>query len=186
MGGIGSPIGSAMHEPSATDQFLELYAGGQRRIYAYIRAHVVNSADADDVLQDVATVLWRKFAEYQPGSEFVRWACQVARLEVLAYHRHCKRLRTLFSHEVVEAVAEQVLELSDTAGARAELLDGCVQLLPPRDRELLDLRYEFSQSVKQIAVAVDRTESAVYKALQRIHDELYDCIEGGLNRKNRR
>ncbi len=175
-----------MHNSSTTDRFLELYAGGQRRIYAYIRAHVVNGADANDVLQDVATVLWRKFAEYQPGSNFVRWACRVAQLEVLAYHRHCKRLKMIFSHDVVEALANTVLELSETASARAELLDGCVELLPPRDRELLGLRYQSAQSVKEIAAAVGRTESAVYKALQRIHNELYDCIERGLDGKDKR
>jgi RNA polymerase sigma-70 factor, ECF subfamily len=174
-----------MSEPSKTDEFLALYAAGQRRIYAYIRAQVLSSADADDVLQDATTVLWRKFEQYQPGSDFVRWACRVARLEVLAYHRHRRRLRTIFSDEVVDAVAETVLELSETAAARAEALDDCVELLPPRDRTLLNMKYQSAQSVKQIASAIGRTESAVYKALQRIHEELFDCVEGKLERSDR-
>jgi RNA polymerase sigma-70 factor, ECF subfamily len=174
-----------MPEPSRTDEFLELYAAGQRRIYAYIRAHVLSSADADDVLQDVTVVLWRKFEDYRPGSDFVRWACRVARLEVLAYHRHRRRALAIFSDEVVDAVADQVLELSETATARAESLDDCVQLLPPRDRELLKLRYQSSQSVRQIAQVVCRTESAVYKALQRIHEELFECVEDKLERSGR-
>jgi RNA polymerase sigma-70 factor, ECF subfamily len=175
-----------MPEPSKTDEFLELYAAGQRRIYAYIRAQVLSSADADDVLQDATTVLWRKFEQYQPGSDFVRWACRVARLEVLAYHRHRKRLRTIFSDDVVDAVAEKVLDLSETATARAEALDDCVQLLPPRDRDLLKLKYRSAHSVKEIAASVCRTESAVYKALQRIHEELFDCVENKLERSDRR
>ncbi len=128
----------------------------------------------------------RKFEQYQPGSDFVRWACRVARLEVLAYHRHRKRLRTIFSDAVVDAVADAVLELSETAAARAEALDDCVQVLPPRDRELLNLKYGSSQSVKQIAQAICRTESAVYKALQRIHEELFDCVEDKLKRSGQR
>ena len=59
----------------------------------------------------------------------------------------------------------------------ADEVDDCVQALPPRDRELLNLKYRSSQSVKQIARAIFRTESAVYKALQRIHEELFDCVE---------
>jgi RNA polymerase sigma-70 factor, ECF subfamily len=173
-------------EPSKTDEFLSLYAAAQRRIYAYIRAQVLSSADADDVLQDATTVLWRKFEQYEPGSDFVRWACRVARLEVLAYHRHRRRLRAVFSDEVVDAVAETVLELSETAAARAEALDDCVELLPPRDRTLLDLKYQASQNVKQIASAICRTESAVYKALQRIHEDLFDCVEDKLQRSDRR
>ena len=174
-----------MQESSRTDRFLELYAGGQRRIYAYIRAQVLSSADADDVLQDVTTVLWRKFEQYRPGSDFVRWACRVARLEVLAYHRHRKRMCSIFSDEVVDVVAEKVLELAENATVRAEALDGCVELLPPRDRKLLDLKYQLSQSVKQIAHDVHRSESAIYKALQRIHDDLYDCIENKIEQKGK-
>lgn len=175
-----------MQESSKTDRFLELYSAGQRRIYSYIRAQVLSSADADDVLQDATTVLWRKFSQYEPGTDFVRWACRVARLEVLAYHRARKRMRTFFGDEVVEMVADKVLEMAESAGTRAEALDECVELLPDRDRKMLDLKYQSSQSVKQIASDISRTESAVYKALQRIHDELYECVEGKLKRKGDR
>ena len=110
-------------------------------------------------------MLWRKFADYRAGSDFVRWACRVARLEVLAYHRHRRRLLSIFSEEVVDAVAEKVLELGETTIARADALKDCTELLSPRDRGLLDLRYQSSQSVPQIALAMHRTESAVYKSL---------------------
>ena len=175
-----------MPEPSRTDEFLELYAAGQRRIYAYIRAQVLSNADADDVFQEAATVLWRKFGQYQLGTDFVRWACRVVRLEVLAYHRHRKRLLSILSHEAVDAVAETVLEMSESASTRAEALDDCVKSLPPHDRELLNLKYQCAQSVKEIAEAVRRTESAVYKALQRIHEDLFDCVEQRLEKKDGR
>ena len=175
-----------MNDPSTTDRFLELYAAGQRRIYAYIRAQVLSSADADDVLQNVATVLWRKFSQYELGTDFVRWACRVARLEVLSFHRARKRTLTLLRDDVVELVADKVLQLADTASARAEALDECVDLLPPKDRKLLDLKYQASQSVRQIAESINRTESTVYKSLQRIHDELYECVENKLKREGDR
>ena len=60
-----------------------------------------------------------------------------------------------------------------------------MQLLSSRDRDLLNLKYQSSQSVKEIAAAVCRTESAVYKALERIHDDLFDCVEGKLKGSNR-
>jgi RNA polymerase sigma-70 factor, ECF subfamily len=175
----------SMNNESNTNEFLALYANGQRRIYAYIRTQVLSPTDADDVFQDTVAVLWRKFAEYQPGTDFVRWACRVARLEVLAHHRHRKRLLSIFSEEVVDAVAEKVLDISDTTIARAEALNDCVQHLSACDHELLGLRYQAAQSVKQIADSVHRTESTVYKSLQRIHDELFDCVEKKLATKNK-
>ena len=163
-----------------TDEFVTLYANSQRRLYAYIRSQVLSAADADDILQETSVVLWRKFAEYRPGTDFTRWACRIARLEVLAFHRHHKRLLSIFSDEAAEAIGEKVLELSDTVASRVEALGDCVELLPARDRELLRLRYQSNQSVTQIAHSVHRTESAVYKALQRIHDDLYKCVEDKL------
>jgi RNA polymerase sigma-70 factor, ECF subfamily len=174
-----------MPDDRKTNDFVALYASGQRRIYAFVRSQVLSAADADDVLQDTAAILWRKFDQFQPGTDFVRWACRVARLEVLAHHRHRKRLLSLFSEEVADAVAEQVLELGESADARAAALDDCVDLLPERDRQLLDLKYQSAQTVKHIALALHRTESTVYKSLERIHDNLYDCIEAKLEPKTK-
>jgi RNA polymerase sigma-70 factor, ECF subfamily len=172
-----------MGNPSRTDRFVSLYAGSQRRIYAYIRSQVRSPSDADDILQDVSAVLWRKFADYQPGSDFARWACRIARLEVLAYHRHRKRLLSIFNEEVADAIGERILELGDTVAPRSEALADCVELLSPREREMLSLRYQLDQSVSEIARRLDRTESAVYKSLQHIHDNLYECIEHTLSGK---
>jgi len=174
-----------MSGESNTSEFVTLYASSQRRIFAYIRSQVLSATDADDVLQDTSEVLWRKFADYRPGTDFTRWACRIARLEVLTYHRHHKRLLSIFSDEVADAIGEKVLELSDTATLRAEALPDCVQRLPLRDREVLNLRYQSNQSVAQIARRIDRTESAVYKSLQRIHDALYECIEETLQAKSK-
>jgi RNA polymerase sigma-70 factor, ECF subfamily len=173
-----------MNNESKTNEFVTLYASSQRRIFAFIRSQVLSAADADDVLQDTSAILWRKFADYQPGTDFTRWACRIARLEVLAFHRHHKRLLSIFSDEVADAIGEKVLELSDTAVSRAEALGDCVQLLPPRDREMLDLRYQSEQSVAEIAEQIQRTESTVYKSLQRIHDGLYECVENKLKTKS--
>ena len=41
--------------------------------------------DAEDVLQEANLVLWRKFDQYQEGTNFFAWACQIIRYEVLKY-----------------------------------------------------------------------------------------------------
>lgn len=164
-----------------TTEFVTLYANNQRRIYAYIRSQVLSPVDADDVLQDTSAVLWQKFGDYELGTDFARWACTIARLKVLAYHRHHKRLLSIFDEEAVDTIGEKVLELSDTVAIRAQALAECVRLLSPVDRDVLKLRYELNQSVSQIAQRIHRTDSAVYKSLQRIHRQLYACIENALS-----
>ena len=46
----------------------------QPLIYGYIRTMVFHRADAEDVLQDVAEVLWRKIDQFQEGTRFDQWA----------------------------------------------------------------------------------------------------------------
>jgi RNA polymerase sigma-70 factor, ECF subfamily len=169
-----------MNSDSNTNEFVTLYANNQRRIYAYIRSQVLSPIDADDVLQDTSAVLWQKFGDYRPGTDFARWACTIARLKVLAYHRHHKRLLSIFDQEAVDAIGEKVLELSDTVAMRAQALAECMRRLSPVDRDVLKLRYELNQSVSEIAQKIHRTDSAVYKSLQRIHSQLYECIENAL------
>ena len=101
-----------MSDNSKTDEFVALYTNSQRQIYAYIRSQVLSPFDADDILQETSAILWRKFDEFRQGTDFVRWACRIARLEVLTYHRHHKRWLSIFSDEAADAISEKVLELS--------------------------------------------------------------------------
>ena len=68
-------------------QFLRLYTRHQHRILAYIYTLVPNRADAEDLLQDTAVLLWEKFAQFELGTDFIAWACRVAFLKI-AYASH--------------------------------------------------------------------------------------------------
>ena len=81
--------------PEKTREFVQLLLASQRRLYAFIRAQVRSRNDADDLLQQTSAVLWEKFADFQPDGDFARWACGVARLEVLTHLRNQRRLRSV-------------------------------------------------------------------------------------------
>jgi DNA-directed RNA polymerase specialized sigma24 family protein len=42
-----------------------------KSIYVYILSLVSNTNDADDIMQETAAVLWRKFSEFNPDMAFV-------------------------------------------------------------------------------------------------------------------
>lgn len=65
----------------------------------------------------------------------------------------------------------------ETEDDRTEALTHCIEELNPRHRELLDMRYSGEQDVREIADRIERSESAVYKSLAKIHEALFDCIE---------
>lgn len=70
-----------MHEPEAPDR-RALFAGhllrNRGRLFAYVHALVRNLADADDVFQQTALALRRRFDTYDPARSFLNWALGVA------------------------------------------------------------------------------------------------------------
>ncbi|NLK41754.1 MAG: RNA polymerase subunit sigma-70, partial [Planctomycetes bacterium] len=58
------------NEDSKSCEFVQLFLMSQRRIYGYVMTLVPNVSDADDIVQETASVMWTKFGEYEPGTDF--------------------------------------------------------------------------------------------------------------------
>ena len=58
------------NEADSNRRFVSLFLANQRRIYRYILTICPHAADAEDVLQSTAEVLWAKFKQFEPGTEF--------------------------------------------------------------------------------------------------------------------
>jgi RNA polymerase sigma-70 factor (ECF subfamily) len=177
-------------EPDASDKnklFLRLFLQNERRLYAYILTLLPNRADADDVLQEASLVMWDRFDPNDPPAEFLAWARRVAYYKVLDFYktrqRAQARLSRVFLERVAETAAEQadVLQLDD----RREALAGCLEKLPPRDRELLARRFAAGATTKSTSEQVGRSVDAVYKALAKIRQALLDCVQNTLAREAR-
>ncbi len=165
-----------MTDPSRTEEFVRLLTLHQRRVYVFILAQLPNRADADDVLQETNVVLWNKFDQYQPGSDFRSWAARVAHFEVLKFCGRRRKGVLYFSDPLVEDLLTMALARADELDARQEALAHCLTKLRPRDRDLIRRRYSPGASTKSVAHGVGRSVDAIYKALQRIHDTLFQCI----------
>jgi RNA polymerase sigma-70 factor, ECF subfamily len=107
----------------------------------------------------------------------------LARTGVLAHHRHRQRLASVLREDVADSLGQRVIELAETADARAAALAECVDTLSPLSREMLRRRYCAGKTVPEIAAHEGRSESALYKAFQKIHDALFQCIESKLARR---
>jgi RNA polymerase sigma-70 factor (ECF subfamily) len=157
-------------------QFLRLYTKHQHRILAYVFILVPNRTDAEDLLQDTAVLLWEKFDQFQPGTDFVAWACRVAFLKVSNHRKRFARSKLLFSDDLLEAVATRAIELAPHLDDRREALQECIRRLHDRDRRMITARYEPGGGAKRAADASGRTLQATYKALYRIRKALFDCV----------
>jgi RNA polymerase sigma-70 factor (ECF subfamily) len=172
----GAAAGSE-DRPVAYEQFAELFVGFEPRLYAFIRTLVPNRADAEEVLQESAAVLWRKFPEYRPGSDFASWAFTVARFQVLAFRKRRRRNVLSFSQEFVDDVACEAAQQAGQAAVLREVLESCLAKLKPRDQELFRRRQEPGASVKLLAGEAGRPASTVYNSLNRIRRLLFECVQ---------
>ena len=143
-----------------TEQFAELLAASQRRLYLYIRTLVHRSEDAEEVLSNTNLILWAKFDEFRQGSNFQAWACQIARYEVLKFRQIKKRrLRKSWvglSDEVLEMVAKTFAEKADRLEARHGALDECLK--------------KFGNAIAICSIAVTDREPQWLKLLKRLAD----------------
>lgn len=167
------------HANRAADRhalFLRLYTKHQHRILAYIFTLVPNRADAEDLLQDSAALMWEKFDQFELGTDFAAWACRVAFLKVSNHRKRFARSKLLFNDELLETVAERAIELAPQLDERRAALQECLKRLEDRDRRMITARYEPCGSAKRAAEASGRSLQAAYRALFRIRKALYDCV----------
>jgi RNA polymerase sigma-70 factor, ECF subfamily len=158
--------------------FLRLFLQNERRIYAYILTLLPSRNDAEDVLQEASLVMWDKFDEDHPPDNFAAWGCRFAYFKVLDFYKKSRRSRLRFSNAMLEHLAETAVEhaASLQLDERREALHACIEKLSARDRDLLSRRFAEGASTQSTAAQVGRSVDAVYKALARIRQALFDCV----------
>jgi RNA polymerase sigma-70 factor (ECF subfamily) len=167
------------HDPGA--EFAHLLREAHRELFGFIFAMLQNRADAEDVYQQTALVLWRKFATFERGTNFVAWAIRVAQYEIKDYVKARRRRKVFFNDEILEAIATRYqAESNEFRERRLEALAKCVDRLSERDRRMLDSCYAVERDYRKIARAEGKTLGAVYQAISRIRKALYACVQRSL------
>ncbi len=159
-----------------TSQFLKHYVENQRRIYGLIRSLVPRCQDADDVMQETTAVMWQKFREFQPGTNFSAWGNRIAHLLVLKHYQKNKNLPS-FKPEILDEITKDAHILNKQMTHRLDALLSCLKKLSSDDRELVKWRYEQNTSVKEISQKQNIASHTIYRSLGRIHNCLLDCIK---------
>jgi RNA polymerase sigma-70 factor (ECF subfamily) len=174
------------HTPAVAAELAEYLRREHTRLYGYIHSLVRDLNDADDLFQQTALVLWRKFADFDRRRSFFAWACGIARLEVANFLRARRRQRLYFTDDLNLLLIEPHAELSsDELESRRDALGQCIQKLRERDRQLLAECYGEAAGVHAAAGRRGRSTQSVYNSLRRIRRALFQCIARALARASR-
>ncbi len=141
------------------------------RVYAYLLARVSDRHTAADLTQHVFLQALAALPRYQDrGLTIGSWLFRIARNAVTDYYRSSGR-RTTVSWD---SIAEGLYPLDPTSleedAARREQVVQILQLvhdLPREKQEVLALRFAAGLRVREIAEALDRSESAIKNELSR-------------------
>ncbi len=171
-----------MSEKTSTEAFVRLFMSSQDSLYAYILSLVPQASDAQDVLQETAVALWSKKEEYNPNEPFIPWAIRFAYFQVLNFRTRQRRRSStvLFSNEVISALAEEHSRHHAAIESRREALTHCMDKMLAPGRQLLRQRYEEKGTMKEIADHAGMKVSTLYKQLERLRQQLLDCITRSL------
>lgn len=136
------------------------------------------SQSAEDAYQDMLT----KVLENENGFEGPRhlrdWAWKVLRNRCYELVRKQKYQVKLLDESILDLVDTE-LEGRDTQDfpQRVDALRLCIEGLSEKSRNTIKLRYFEGLRGIQVAERMGRKPDAVYKALQRIHTTLSECIQ---------
>lgn len=162
----------------AEGEFLRLLQAHQNQIFSYIFCQVQQAADAEDIFQQTAIVLWEKFSQFEPGSNFLAWAKAIATNKALAFLRDRRRSNARFSETLIEQLAERPLWSTETTDQKLVALSRCRQKLSSNDQQLLRECYGTAASkIQSTAAKLGRTAESVYVSLSRIRQSLANCIK---------
>ena len=159
------------------DQFVDLFSHNAKRVYGCIYSMLPRWGDADDVFQETSRVLWEKFGEFDSSTNFFAWARQIARYQVLAFRQRERRSHVKFTDAFLDIVAATADATNERLEAEQRALADCVEMLAPREREIILLRFSPGATTKSVAARLDMTTDAIYKAISRVQTILLKCIE---------
>jgi RNA polymerase sigma-70 factor, ECF subfamily len=175
-------VSKATEPPWSADEaaFASLLATAERPVFLYAMSLMHRADDAEEVLQRTRVIVWQKFSQYKPGTDFIRWACGVARLEVLKIRERRDREKRLFRDVFVEMLAREADRSLDILEARRLALDECLSKLRPEDRDLVLRRYQPGATTQSVAEALRRSPQGTRRSVQRLREVLADCVRRSL------
>jgi RNA polymerase sigma-70 factor, ECF subfamily len=154
-------------------EFQRFYQDNLGPIYRYIYSNVRNQQEAEDLTSQVFLKAVRSLDLKRSIQSTQAWLFQVARTTIADYWRAHYRGSASSLDQLLEAGWEGPAEEEPSlTGCRmADRVQGILQALPERDREVLTCRFLLNLSIQETAIRMGLSETNVrvvqFRALKR-------------------
>ena len=163
-------------------------AAAQDKLYAMIYVLMAGSFDTMDVLQETNMAILKKADLYDVSRPALPWFKAFAMNQVLYYRRSRRDEKLLFDTDMINDLAAILDEYDDSAAEGepdyVDLLEKCLEKLPPVQQDLLKERYQEGTKVNKMAATRLMSRVSLSVLMFRIRKVLQKCIEKSLKKDN--
>lgn len=170
-------------EDGRGELFSQLLMANRHRIYGFIYSLLHKHQASEDLMQEVSMILWRKFDQFEEGTDFAAWAMSVARFCALNWRRKQARLPLPLEDDDLMKLADEAVAVGCEMEDRRDDLQHCLAKLPKRCQTVLGARYQDETPAQKIAEIQRISVRLVYLLLEKAHGLLLDCIHQRMGRK---
>ena len=163
--------------PDAYEQFVRLLSTHEGKLKAFLRPLLPKWEDVEEAAQETSLIAWKKFAQFEPGSDFGAWLLTIGRFEALKLRRSIFKDRLVFREELWDVILEESVSETQNLQAERQALNGWLQKLQPDQREWLVAVYQPGARMHEVAETSGRSAIAFYKTIQRLRSLLLNCIQ---------
>lgn len=168
-----------------TDQNRKLFEllvrENEGQLTAYLRTMVRDPGLVDDLFQETMITAWKKFDEFDQSRPLAPWLRGIALNLARNAGRRRQRDCLVFTDKIAAMVETSIRAIESSAGdtwqEKTLALAQCLDVLKPRSRKLIQLRYEENLNAREIATKTDMSSAAVRKQLQRVRKILASCLK---------
>jgi len=161
--------------------FDELYDGYFQRVYRFALKRLGDTAEAEDVSQEVFETIFKALPSYRGDSSLLVWIFGITRNKVNRRFRGARpRLESMDDAHAETLAAEEAP--ADLAVDARRMLDRCdtviTDQLTPLQRRIFHLKHLRRQPIRDIAQALGKSEDAIKANLYRMRRALVEGAPG--------
>ncbi len=155
-----------------TALFHVLYRRYAAKVYAKCISMLKDEGLAQDAVQEIFTRLFLNLHKFNGQARFSTWLYAITYNYCIDCIRRRGKEMALFSDEMEQAEGEAVGhtdDIPDKVLLEMELdrLEQVLDAIPPGDKAVLLMKYQDGMQIREIAEALDKTESAIKMKIKR-------------------
>jgi RNA polymerase sigma-70 factor, ECF subfamily len=165
-----------------TEDALQQLLQYRRELFGFIRAIVRSTHDAEDLFQEVAKVIVEKAGQGEEIRDFRAWSKEIARRIVKNHFRQAQARKDRFLpvDEMAELAGDVYGKYSPTGEELSDEYDAlhqCMEGIPEHASQMVRMRFLLDYGYDEIAKRLQRSETAIRRAVARSRLALMECVK---------